>query len=80
MPMLFPGIGLAEDESSWTLFHITPLAPDRSRVVTRSRTGEAGVRGHQELVKAWAESETPPPPKSTSNRSPSIVCMTPAET
>ena len=35
--MLFPGIGLAEDESSWTLFDVTPLAPDRSRVVTRSR-------------------------------------------
>ena len=27
VPMLFPGIGLAEDESSWTLFHVTPLPP-----------------------------------------------------
>ena len=125
VPMLFPGIGLAEAESSWTLFHVTPLAPDRTRVVTRSKvadvsawaftrqaarsygfwakrisgkyagddsddpmasgdfmaediyaceqqqrslkspyfehgpssTGEAGVRGHQELVRAWVEGD-----------------------
>ncbi len=124
VPMLFPGIGLGESESSWSLFHITPLAPDRTRVVTRTRVaaasswafvrqqfrsysfwtnrvsgkykgdgddpmasgdfmaediyaceqqqkslkspyfehgpssvGEAGVRGHQELVKAWVEGE-----------------------
>ena len=122
VPMLFPGIGLAETESAWTVFHVTPLAPDRTRVVTRSRladvsslafasqavrsgafwakrtagkykgdesdplasgdfmaedvyaceqqqkslkspyfehgpssTGEAGVRGHQEIVLAWLE-------------------------
>ena len=24
VPMLFPGIGLAENESSWTVFHVTP--------------------------------------------------------
>ena len=124
VPMLFPGIGLAEDESSWTLFHVAPLAPDRTRVLTRTRmsnvswrefsrqksrswgfwakritgkfeggeddpmasgdfmaedvyaceqqqkslkspyfehgpssVGEAGVRGHQELVRAWVEGE-----------------------
>ena len=122
VPMLFPGIGFAESESSWSLYHVTPLAPDRTRVVTRSRmadasgwtftlqqwrsagfwwnrvggkyeggaddplasgdfmaediyaceqqqksltspyfehgpssVGEAGVRGHQELVQAWVE-------------------------
>lgn len=44
VPMLFPGIGLAEDESSWTLFHVTPLAPDRTRVVTRSRLANAPMR------------------------------------
>ena len=41
VPMLFPGIGLAEDECSWTLFHVTPLAPDRSRVITRTRLADA---------------------------------------
>ena len=45
VPMLFPGIGLTESESSWTLFHVTPLAPDRTRVVTRSRMAN---------VSAWA--------------------------
>ena len=122
VPMLFPGIGFGESESAWSLFHVTPLAPDRTRVVTRTRMadasgwaflsqewrsagfwwnrisgkfeggeddpmasgdfmaediyaceqqqksltspyfehgpsslGEAGVRGHQELVRAWVE-------------------------
>lgn len=37
VPMLFPGIGLAAAEDSWTTFIITPLAPDLTRVENRSR-------------------------------------------
>ncbi|WP_206057201.1 aromatic ring-hydroxylating dioxygenase subunit alpha [Nitratireductor sp. XY-223] len=37
VPMLFPGIGLAESESDWTTFIVTPLAPDLTRVENRSR-------------------------------------------
>lgn len=37
VPMLFPGIGLGESESAWNTFIITPLAPDRTRVETRTR-------------------------------------------
>lgn len=37
VPMLFPGIGLAGTESSWSTFHITPLAPDLTRVETRTK-------------------------------------------
>lgn len=37
VPMLFPGIGLAESEPSWSTFTITPLAPDLSRVENRTR-------------------------------------------
>ena len=122
VPMLFPGIGLAENESSWSLFHVNPsfarphpgghphqdgrrlvlglhppggalariLEKARLRQVrgTRGRPaglgdfmaedihaceqqqrslrspyfehgpsskGEAGVRGHQELVRLWLE-------------------------
>ena len=40
VPMLFPGIGLAETESTWSLFHITPLAPERTRVVTRTKVAD----------------------------------------
>ncbi|MCY3784764.1 MAG: aromatic ring-hydroxylating dioxygenase subunit alpha [Chloroflexi bacterium] len=43
VPMLFPGIGLAETESSWSIFHVTPLAPDRTRVVTRTKTADASI-------------------------------------
>lgn len=42
-PMLFPGIGLAESESSWSTFTITPLAPDLSRVENRTRVKNAST-------------------------------------
>jgi Rieske 2Fe-2S family protein len=37
VPLLFPGIGLSETELSWSLFHIVPLAPDRTLVKTRTK-------------------------------------------
>ncbi|MCY3630752.1 MAG: aromatic ring-hydroxylating dioxygenase subunit alpha [Bacteroidetes bacterium] len=43
VPMLFPGIGLAANESSWSTFTITPLAPDLSRVENRTRVKKASV-------------------------------------
>ena len=43
VPMLFPGIGLGETESSWSVFHVTPLAPDRTRVVTRTRVADTSL-------------------------------------
>ena len=46
VPMLFPGIGFGEAESIWSLFHVTPLAPDRTRVVTRTRAAD---------VSGWAQ-------------------------
>ena len=39
--MLFPGLGLAESECTWSIFHITPLAPDLTRVETRTRVKNA---------------------------------------
>ncbi len=41
VPMLFPGIGLAETESTWSLFHVNPISPDRTRVVIRTRVAAA---------------------------------------
>lgn len=37
VPMLFPNLGIGASESSWSIFHILPLAPDRTRVITRTR-------------------------------------------
>lgn len=37
VPMLFPGIGLAESESNWATFIITPLGPELTRVENRVR-------------------------------------------
>lgn len=37
VPMLFPGIGLAESESTWSVFQIIPLAVDKTRVVIRTK-------------------------------------------
>ena len=40
VPMLFPGIGIAAVEDSWNNFIVTPLAPDRTRVETRTRVAD----------------------------------------
>jgi len=37
VPMLFPCIGLAETESSWSVFQIVPLAVDKTKVIIRSK-------------------------------------------
>ena len=37
VPMLFPGIGLAANESSWAVFHVIPLGPALTRVVIRMK-------------------------------------------
>ena len=37
VPMLFPNLGLAESESTWSTFHIIPIAPNKSMVETRTR-------------------------------------------
>lgn len=41
VPWFFPNIGLAESESSWTTFHVLPLAPDRTLVTFRTKTQKA---------------------------------------
>ena len=43
VPMLFPGIGLAETESIWATFIIEPLAPDLTRVENRVRVASASI-------------------------------------
>ncbi len=43
VPMLFPGIGLSELESSWSVFHVTPLSPGETRVITRTRLADAST-------------------------------------
>lgn len=37
VPMLFPGIGLTEAESSWSVFHIIPISVDKTRVEIRTK-------------------------------------------
>ncbi|RMH48615.1 MAG: aromatic ring-hydroxylating dioxygenase subunit alpha [Gammaproteobacteria bacterium] len=41
VPMLFPNLGLAETECTWSTFHIIPLAPDMTRVQTRTKVKNA---------------------------------------
>lgn len=37
VPLLFPNVGLAESESSWSVFHIMPLSVDQTKVVVRCK-------------------------------------------
>jgi Rieske 2Fe-2S family protein len=41
VPMLFPGLGLSEDETSWSIFHVFPVAPDLTRIETRTKVKNA---------------------------------------
>ena len=43
VPMLFPGIGIGASEDGWSVFIIEPLAPDLTRVTTRSRVANASA-------------------------------------
>ncbi|MEM7221587.1 MAG: aromatic ring-hydroxylating dioxygenase subunit alpha [Pseudomonadota bacterium] len=47
VPMLFPSLGLAESESSWSTFHVTPLAPDLSLVETRTKVENASEQAFE---------------------------------
>lgn len=46
VPMLFPNLGIAASEASWSIFHVIPLAPDRTRVITRTRIKPASEWGY----------------------------------
>lgn len=37
VPWLFPNFGLSETESSWSTFHAIPLAPNKTKVIVRSK-------------------------------------------
>lgn len=37
VPWFFPNLGLSETESSWSTFHAIPLAPDKTKVVVRTK-------------------------------------------
>jgi len=43
VPMLFPGIGIGASEDGWSIFIIEALAPDRTRITTRSRVANASA-------------------------------------
>lgn len=43
VPMLFPCIGLAETESSWSVFQIIPLAVNKTKVVIRSKVKDCSM-------------------------------------
>ena len=43
VPMLFPNLGLSESESTWSTFHIIPIAPNKSIVETRTRAMPASI-------------------------------------
>lgn len=37
VPWLFPSLGLSETESTWTIFQVIPLAPDKTKVIVRAK-------------------------------------------
>ncbi len=51
VPMLFPNLGLAESKSSWSTFHVIPVAPDRSIVEIRIKV--MPVSDWKYITQAW---------------------------
>lgn len=37
VPMLFPNVGIAANENSWSTFHVVPIAADKTVIETRTR-------------------------------------------
>jgi len=37
VPWLFPNLGLSEGEGSWNMFHAIPIAPNKTKVIVRSK-------------------------------------------
>lgn len=37
VPLLFPNLGLTESESTWSIFHIIPEGPEKTKVIIRSK-------------------------------------------
>lgn len=40
VPWLFPSLGLAESEASWSTFLVVPLAPNKTKVIVRTKMEE----------------------------------------
>ena len=40
VPWLFPNLGLSEGEGTWNIFHTIPLAPDKTKVIVRTKMEE----------------------------------------
>lgn len=55
VPMLFPALGLVETESSWSHFHIEPIAPDKTKVTVRSRLKQASALSFKK--QEWVSAE-----------------------
>ncbi|EAR62630.1 aromatic ring-hydroxylating oxygenase subunit alpha [Neptuniibacter caesariensis] len=58
VPLIFPNLGIGASESSWSIFHIIPLAPNLTRVITRTKvmpaSGWAYFRQSQRSNNAFA--------------------------
>lgn len=40
VPWLFPSVGLSESESTWSTFNVIPIAPDKTKVIIRTKLEE----------------------------------------
>ncbi|MCP4438610.1 MAG: aromatic ring-hydroxylating dioxygenase subunit alpha [Aureispira sp.] len=51
VPWLFPSMGLAESESSWSTFQVVPLSPTETKVIVRTKLEEITDREYQKQAK-----------------------------
>ncbi len=57
VPWLFPSLGLAESESSWSTFQVIPLSPYKTKVIVRTKLEEMTEQEYfsqqEKSSKAW---------------------------
>ena len=54
VPWLFPNLGLGETESAWSVFHAIPLAPNKTKVIIRSKlTPVSESEYYRQERKSW---------------------------
>ena len=49
VPWLFPSVGLSESESSWSCFQVIPIAPDKTKVVVRTKLEEMSTMEYESI-------------------------------
>ncbi|WP_196892806.1 aromatic ring-hydroxylating oxygenase subunit alpha [Aureivirga marina] len=47
VPWIFPNLGLSESESTWSIFHLTPISPSKTKITVRTKIMNVSNKEHR---------------------------------